>query len=68
MQQDVCVTSKFHILNCSSAFVITMKLKVKENFHMVAMLVFSFYKNVIWTKVIHEDNRLEYDILLIGNL
>jgi len=56
------------MLNCSSAFVITMKLKVKENFHMVTMLVFSFYKNVIWTKVTHVDNRLEYDILLIDNL
>jgi len=56
------------MLNCSSAFVTTMKLKVKENFHMVAMLVFSFYKNVIWTKFTHEDNRLEYDIQLIGNL
>ena len=56
------------MLNCSCAFVITMKLKVKENFHMVAMLVFSFYKNVIWTKVTYEDSRLEYDTLLIGTL
>jgi hypothetical protein len=56
------------MLNCSSAVVITMKLKVKENFHMVAMLVFSFYKNVICSKVTHEDNHLEYDTLLIGTL
>jgi len=47
MNATGCITSKFHMLNCSCAFVITMKLKVKENFHMVAMLVFSFYKNVI---------------------
>jgi hypothetical protein len=45
-----------------------MKLKVKENFHMVAMLVSSFSKNVVWTKVTHEDNNLEYDTLLKGNL
>jgi len=47
MNATGCTTSKFQILNCSSAFIITMKLKVKENFHMVAMLIFSFYKNVI---------------------
>jgi hypothetical protein len=45
-----------------------MKLKVKENFHMAAMLVYSFYKNIIWTEFAYEEcNFLEYDTMLSSN-
>jgi hypothetical protein len=47
----VYLNTIFHMPNCNGLLVTDIKLKPKENVHIAIMMPFTFYKNIILSKL-----------------